>query len=311
MKKFLLKVLLPTIIIVLTLFVGLEIYIRSLPNDFKEKNQYLESNAKRLKIMVLGDSGASMDIMPGCFDLQPAYNFAYHAQNIDYSYWILSKRFEVLDSLGYVIINYGYGTLWGFDKHPLSQGRKKFYKIYWGYPIETFSLEMFSSPMEILHRIWPNNAQQAMHTIDLYGYQGDYYKDIPFDEEMWLTSTEATIESWYEKINDESKYNENVRTLRGIIEKCRGKGVCVILVITPTLKMFYENMNPAPMEKMLALSDSLRKDYDNVILLDYFKSDSLFPSNEMWYNSTHLNKKGAKKFSLLLNDTIMKMKYSR
>lgn len=311
MRRFLLKVIIPTIIILLFFFVGLEIYLRSLPNDFKEKNQYLESHAKEIKIMVLGDSGASMDIMPSCFTMQPAYNFAYHAQNIGYSEWILSKCFEEMDSLRYVIINYGYGTLWGFDKHPLSQGRKKFYNIYYDYPQDFFSLEVLSSPLEIIHRIFPQNAQQAIRTIDSYGYQGDYYVDVPFNEEKWSKSTEETIESWYDKINDESKYNDNIRFLRRIIEKCKEKKVVVILVVTPTLKMFYENMDTAPMEKMLALADGLKKDYDNVVLLNYYKADSLFPSSTMWYNSTHLNKKGAEKFSFILNDTIMKIEFEK
>ena len=117
MIKFLFKVILPVVMVLLVLFAGLEIYIRCLPNDFKEKKQYMDSNAKSLKILVLGDSGAAMDVMPSAFNLQPSYNMAYHSQDIKFNQWILCEYLEEMDSLKYVLMNVGLGTLYGFDKN--------------------------------------------------------------------------------------------------------------------------------------------------------------------------------------------------
>lgn len=306
MKKFLLKVIIPTIIVLLFLFVGLEIYLRSLPNDFKEKKQYLDLNAKSLKILVLGDSGAAMDVMPSVFDIQPSYNMAYHSQGIKYNYWILCEYLEEMDSLKYVLMNVGLGTLYGFDKNLAIQGRNKYYSIYYRYPGAT-EYEVLSPPLELIHRLFPSDNKQAVQTIDAFGYQGYYYEDIPYNEEEWIKSTAGSVELWEKTYQDDTHFDENSQILRDIVKRCEEKGVFVILFTTPSLKMFYNNINPAPKQKLLSLVRDLENDYENVMFIDYEKYDSIFPSNQMWYNATHLNRMGAEKFSLMLNDTINKL----
>ena len=305
MKKFLFGVLLPVIVVLSLLFVGGEYYMRSLPNDFKTKNQFLVDNAKELKIVVLGASTVSMGIKPSCFDIQPAYNFAYASQNLEYNYWILSKCFDQMDSLKYVIMDMSWGMPWN-SGDSIAPERNKFYRIYFGYPELSIKLEMSSPVKELFHRIMPSNGKEAYQTIDNDGYQSGYYEDVPYDEQIWKESVEWSIDFNSKLIHNEQammKYKSSVDILGKILNKCQEKNVKVILVTPPAMRMYYDRMDNYQRETMYHVADSLTNAFDNVVYWDFMKADSLFTMDE-FYNPTHLNPRGAKKFTLMLNDSI-------
>jgi len=305
MKRFLFRVLFPVVVVLSALFFGGECYLRSLPNDFKTKNQFLVDNAKKLKIVVLGASTVSMGIKPSCFDIQPAYNFAYASQNLEYNYWILSKCFDQMDSLKYVIMDMSWGMPWN-SGDSVSPSINKFYGLYYGYPRKKLEFEMLSSVQEIKHRIWPTNAKEAYQTIDDDGYQSGYYDDVPYDEESWKHSVEWSINHYSDRIHDEDahiKRHNSVELLCKIISQCQEKNVKVILVTPPAMRMYYDRMDNYQRETMYHVADSLTNAFDSVVYWDFMKADSLFTVDE-FYNPTHLNPRGAKKFTLMLNDSI-------
>ena len=310
MRKFLLRVLLPVIMVLSVLFFLGEFYLRSLPNDFKAKNQYLEEHANDLKIIVLGASTVSMGIKPAYFDLQPAYNFGYVSQSYDYNLLILSKCFDQMDSLKYVILDMSWNQPWNCKNGNKDINKNKFYRLYYGFPSFPIEFEMSASVKELFHRIRPSNGKEAMQTIDEDGYQSGYYEDIPYDEASWVASASWSVEQCAKRLRDEAasskKYKKSVGYMCGIIELCRKKNVQVIMVTPPAMKMFYAYLDVKQTDILYHLADSLEHVYDNVLYLDYFKSDSLFSENEL-YNPTHLNPRGAKKFTLMLNDTINKL----
>ena len=305
MKRFLFRVLLPVVVVLSLLFVSGEFYMRSLPNDFKTKNLYLENNAQELKIMVLGTSTVSMGIKPSYFEIQPAYNFAYASQNLEYNYWILSKCFDQMDSLKYVIMDMSFGQPWNSGES-IAPKRNKFYRIYYGYPELSIKLEMSSPVKELFHRIMPSNGKEAYQTIDNDGYQSGYYEDIPYDEQIWKASVEWSIDYYSKLIHNEQammKYKRSVDIMGKIINKCQEKNVKVVLVTPPAMSMYYDKMDNYQRETMYHVADSLSDAFDNVVYWDFMKADSLFTVDE-FYNPTHLNPRGAKKFTLMLNDSI-------
>jgi len=308
MKKFLFRVLLPVVIVLSALFFCGEYYMRSLPNDFKTKNQYLEDNAKDIKIMVLGASTVSMGIKPCYFDLQPAYNFAYASQSLEHNYWILSKRFDQMDSLKYLFLDMSWGQPWNSGE-PIGANLDKFYNIYYDYPSESLDLELLSSVQELSHRIWPINDKEAYRTIDEDGYQSKYYEDLPYEEEAWLKSVDWSLDHYSQLINGEqsaSKYRNSVDYMCQIISKCKEKNVKVILVTLPAMRMYYDKLDDYQRETMYHVADSLTNAFDNVIYWDFMRADSLFTVDE-FYNPTHINPRGAKKFTMMLNDSINKI----
>ena len=309
MNKFLLRVLLPFLILISSFFFCGEFYLRSLPNDFKLKNQYLEEHADDLKVVVLGASTVSMGIKPAYFDLQPAYNFGYVSQSYDFNLLILSKCFDQMDSLKYVILDMSWNQPWNCKNGNNDINKNKFYHLYYGFPCSSIEFEMLASVKELFHRISPSDRKEAMQTIDDDGYQSGYYEDIPYNEASWAASASWSVEQCAKRQRDKfaaSMYKESVGYMCRIIELCRKKNVQVMMVTPPAMKMFYDNLDTKQIIILYHLADSLEHVYDNVHYMDYFRSDSLFSGDEM-YNPTHLNPRGAKKFTLMLNDTINKL----
>ncbi|MBR3492368.1 MAG: hypothetical protein IKH44_08735 [Bacteroidales bacterium] len=305
MKRFLFRVLFPVVVVLSALFFGGECYLRSLPNDFKTKNQFLVDNAKELKIVVLGASTVSMGIKPSCFDIQPAYNFAYASQNLEYNYWILSKCFDQMDSLKYVIMDMSSGQPWN-SGDSIAPERNKFYRLYFGYPILPLEFEMSASVTELYHRIRPSNGKEAIQTIDADGYQSGYYEDVPYNAESWKEFVDWTVDYYTNRIYGEKaiiKYKNSVEKMFKIISQCQEKNVKVILVTPPVTSLYYNVMDNYQLETMHDVADSLSNAFDNVVYWDFMKADSLFTVDE-FYNPTHLNPRGAKKFTLMLNDSI-------
>lgn len=309
MKKFLFRVLLPVVIVLSALFFGGEYYIRSLPNDFKTKNQYLEDNASSLKLIVLGASSASMGIKPSYFDIQPAYNFAYASQTLDYDYWILNYSFERMDSLEWVILDMGFARPWA-PQSTIAPNYNKYYQIYWGYLTENNEdissyFEMLADGKTICHRINAKDKKLALQTTDSDGYQSGYYEDLPFDKEKWGKAVLWNIEH-HSVLTDENavqRYRDGVEFYCQMIELCKKRNIKVALVTMPTMSMFYEKFDSCQINIVRHLADSLSSVYSNAYYWDYFKADSLFSVDD-FYNPTHLNPRGAKKFTLLLNRKI-------
>lgn len=307
MNRFLLRLLLPIVVILSILFWGGEFYLHSLPNDFKTKNQYLEDNAKDLKIMVLGASTISMGIKPSYFDMQPAYNFGYASQSNEYNLWILSKHFSEMDSLQYVILDMSLGAPWLYGDS-LAEGRNKFYRLYYGYKDLPIEFEMMASLSELKHRIFPVDNKQALKTIDDDGYQSGFYEDVPYDELRWEKSALWSVDyfnnlAYGENANE--RYNGSVNCICKIIELCKRKNIRVVLVTPPMMELFYSKLKDKLVKDSYHVADSLANAYDNVIWLNFFNADSLF-SVEEFYNPTHINPRGAKKFTMMLNDSINK-----
>lgn len=306
MKKFIIRIVLPVLVLCSALFWVGELYLRSLPNDFKTKNAYLENNADKLKVMVLGASSMSMGLKPSFLDKQPAYNFAYASQSLDYDYWILSKCFERQDSLEWVLLDFQFARPW-FPYNTGDDNYNKYYTIYYSYPDNrngTFSekYEVAVGLQGILQRIFPKNPKQALKTIDNDGYQSGYYEDLPFDKEKWEKAVLWNLEH-HSVLSDEDatqRYREGVALYCHMIELCKKRNVKVALVTLPTMSMFYEKFDSCQINIVRHLADSLSSAYSNVYYWDYFKADSLFAVDD-FYNPTHLNPRGAKKFTLLLN----------
>lgn len=312
MKKFTTRILLPVLVLCSALFWVGELYLRSLPNDFKTKNAFLENNAHKLKVMVLGASSMSMGIKPSLLDRQPAYNFAYASQSLDYDYWILSKCFDKLDSLEWVLLDFQCARPW-FPYNTGNDNYNKYYNIYYSYSSNRngdFSerYEVAAGLQGILQRVFPEDSKQALLTTEIDGYQNGLFDDLPYDKEKWEQAVLWNLEHHSVSFDESAtcRYNDGVDFYCKMIELCQDKSINVALVTTPTKSMFYDRLGAKQLERLHHLGDSLASIYPNVYYFDYLKSDSLFVDDD-FYNPTHLNPRGAKKFTVILNDTLNKI----
>lgn len=306
MKKFLFRVLVPTIVITIVILSCVELYLRSLPNDFKLKAEYLDKHASEIKILVNGSSCSAMGVKASCFDRQPAFNSAYVNQSIYYSYLIFNKYINQMDSLRYLILDATYAGLWGTGEAAKTYVKR--YYIYYG--LHCFSgfenrYEISASIKDIYKKLIHESDQAAFTTCDEDGYQSRYFEDMPYNDEKWREYGKSHCEKDHTIIYRENAKEiclKNTEYLKQMISKCKDKKIKVVFVSTPCHPYYYEYYNSVQKRICDSTYNALCDEFDNVKWLDLTTSDEY--SIDDFINVNHLNTNGAIKFTKTLNDSI-------
>ena len=132
MKKFILKTiffLLP----ILVLAVIMEVALRAIPNDYKQKRSYMDSHLDEIEVLVLGSSHSLYGINPKYFS-QKTYNMAYVSQSLDLDYKILEKYGNEFKNLNVIIVDISYFSLYSTLETGPEPWRAKNYNIYYDIP---------------------------------------------------------------------------------------------------------------------------------------------------------------------------------
>lgn len=189
MKRFIIQI----IVYLLIPFAGLmgisEYCMRQVPNDYKYKNDWLCSNAKKVEIYVLGSSHTYYGIEPSRFRLS-AFNGAHVSQGLKYDLFLLQKFEQSMDSLRWVILPISYFTL---TSKGLENGQEKWriknYTIYYDCPYHKFepefALESYKfCPKAFWSAITSNNSHLSCNELG----RGLNYARENRDEEGWKDS---------------------------------------------------------------------------------------------------------------------------
>ena len=303
-KVFLLKVTLLVFIPVILFFAVYEYVVRSIPNDYSFKSSILREKASDIKILVLGSSHSYYGINPKYFD-KSAFNVSHVSQSYNYDDFIFNKYLPTLYSLEYVILPISVFS-------PLSEGldsgkeswRSKYYSIYYDcnyhkwydykYRYLFSSINDFYTKNFLVQFIYHNDREIY---VDTNGFALEKKKVTDFKKDGMNVAKRHTIKD----LDDTLSYKKNKEFCQNIVDECKSKGVKVLLVSTPTTVEYFTNINPRQIKIMEDYGKELAKN-DNVKYINLLKSP-LF-NNEDFFNSDHLSHKGAKKLTLLLNDTI-------
>ena len=303
--------LLPTIAIIITVLASAELYLRSLPNDFKYRANYMNEHVSEIKVLVIGASCTAMGVKPSYFDWQPSFSLAYANQPILYSYLILNNYIDRMDSLRCVVMDATYGGLW--DKGQNAKSFLKRYSIYYG--LNDFkgfenNYEISANIKDIYKRLIHESDRAAFTTCDLDGFQSRYFVNIPYDDEKWKThgqkfSVEHTLFNTTIDNDDAQKVcGDNYVLLNQIVSLCEKRKVKVLFVSTPCHPYYYNGYNPIQKGIVDSTFAALCREFNNVKWFDYTESE--YFNNEDFSNSNHLNTNGAIKLTKMLNDSIEK-----
>lgn len=295
MKRFLIKIivfLLPIIFVAVCLEFGL----RCIPNDYSYKNSWMDENISQVKTLIMGSSHGLDGINPNLLD-GIAFNAAYVSQNLNYDDFIFSKFADKADSLKYLVLPVSYFSLCGSDYiGGMESWRNKKYVLYYNYPYD------YLKPMYYLE-IWDGKLFKMCKNIgghvllnhnrivcDSLGW--NRHEDIDWEDDSYIAVKRHTG-----KIN-----LENVAHIQHMIELCKKKKACVILITTPTYKTYYEKLDKNQLSIVTNCCDSIARTNNNVIYLN-FLVDNRFDKGD-FHNSDHLSESGATKLTLILQQTI-------
>ena len=114
MRRFLTKVLLFVAPVIL-FFLILEVFLQTMGNSYRIKDEQLKQCKDSVQLLILGNSHATYGLDPAQFSI-PAFNLAQVSQSLYYDRRITSKYLSGMKSLHYVLISVDFHSLYFSDE---------------------------------------------------------------------------------------------------------------------------------------------------------------------------------------------------
>lgn len=308
MKRFL-KV---TILFLLPLLCGfgmLEYGMRSVPNNYTYKNNWLKANISHVRIWTFGSSHGLYGISPRYFS-KSAFNSAHVSQPLKYDAFIFHKYIEQADSLEWVILPVSYFTMISCMEEGEEWWRIKNYCLYYNCPYHKYEIkyncEIVGNPLSVYKQIkrvgryWIKGIDDF--NCDSLGLDIGYSKEDRANEGWYLDGPQRVKHHTKDLEEKQTIIRENTNYLREIITTCTNKNVQVLLLTTPVCSTYYSCVDSAQYALMVGTCECFANEYNNVHYLNLFK-DSRFVEDD-FHDSDHLATEGATKLTKILDNYI-------
>lgn len=325
MRNFLSKVML-FIALPLTLILISDLILRNQNTLYKEKYEGAKKAKDSIEVLILGTSQTTYGINPEEFDLY-AYNIANLAQSLYFDKRITLSLLSDLPKLKYVFISIGYHSL-AFSSQP----NRDFWS-YYGNGIKYKRTNYFFANLSPTLFGYTPKVSYAMHKRRIIN-RWKYGKEIiDFEVENDVNLFQPAVKGFialdgrdtlnfnpeaydflsnhYTEIIDESDEKEEIlEDLEDFIQILLAKNVTPILISPPNYTKYNAYLNKAYIDENVEASRKIAEKY-NIKYWDFHDSNRF---NIMdFHDMDHLNRKGASKFSAMLNDSIkeIEMRTSR
>ena len=293
MKKFTRQ----TIFFLLPIFIfgwATESLLKHIPNDYAYKKAYLDDNARSLDILFLGNSHVFYGINPEFLTLN-SFNASHPSQTLKYDFEILDKYKNDFQKLKYIVVSLDYFTLFTTLESGLEPWRVKNYTIYYGLnstnKISDF-FEIFSNKMSLnLGRILDYYFQKKS-TISCSKTGWGFAYNSSKNQDLVSTGKSAALRH---TVGNDMYFNENIKTLKSIIELAQKKGVKVIILTSPAYFTYTENLDKNQMEKTVKVATEMTHNYGNCQYLNLLSDSSFIKSD--FFDADHLNESGAERLT--------------
>jgi len=288
-------ILLPLLVVA----ISMEFLIRNIPNDYKYKKEFLDANSDDIEVLFFGSSHTYYGVNPKYISGK-AFNASHISQSIDYDYEILKKYKEKLKMLKYIVVPIDYFTLFSRVSTGGEAWRVKNYGIYYGikkgYNINEYSEILTIKPSLNMQRIYSYYLnKKSPLTSSVLGYGINYKKQMDLEKTGKIAAKRHTK-------SDKKYFEKNKIILQKMIDIVKRKKVKVILYTSPAYRTYVSNTDTNQLKMTLQAIDIAVESNSNCEYYNFFE-DSTFKASD-FRDADHLNKFGAKKLSLKLNDIL-------
>ena len=305
MRKFLQKSL---FFIIPLLILGLlfEYSLRKIPNDYQFKKEFLDKNSDSVRILFLGSSHAMFSINPEYIS-NKSFNAGHNSQTLDYDFEILKKYANNWRSLECIAISISDFTLYK-KVGVMDPSKIKNYTIYYGFKTSW----KISDHSEVLSIKGLSNLKRA-YVYYMQNKSPISCSDLGFSFFSDPTTKYDLVETGkknaaYHASKDDKYLNENLNTLKSIIEFTRKREIRLFLYTAPAYQTYVENLDINQLQRAIKTLADIQNKYNHVVYRN-FLSDNSFSAND-FINADHLNEKAARRFTLTIDSLINKNKRS-
>ena len=287
---------------VLLLLLGLELVQRHLPGDYQRKKARLEARAGEIETLILGSSHAYLGIAPEAWEGQ-AYNLAFTAQTLYFDWFLLEKYLDSLPQLQTVIIPVSYPSLGAeSDRNPGEYNKSYHFAYFYG---STAFTKWYSPRRYSLVSLF--TIKKAVDRTYAYYTGRDSLVEFlpsgwfPTEEQRDLERNARESGGFHDQYYDEALRPVNLDRLARMVAMCQERGVQPVLVSMPMWEGYARYTRPERFAYMTRATDSLAQSH-GVPYFD-FTWDPRFEDVD-FFDSNHLRRQGALKFTHLLQDTL-------
>lgn len=287
MKKFLINCLF-FLLPITGLLVAMELYVRHLPNTYRQKHEWMENHAEEVEILMLGNSHGLYGLRPNCFS-RKAYNLCQVSQTLEYDEFLIKKytpRCRRLTDI-FLVVDYS-----GFFDLPLEQTERfrcTYYRLYMDYPKHSlwssygFELSDVSAVKE--------KVLNGGVLCDSTGWNPAYSTEKRSAD--YLADAEVTTAVERHRCKNWAVAEENRRTLLRIVQWCKEHQLRLTLLHAPVSGAYYHALDSQQLAYLHRCCN-----LPCVTVIDY-ADDPRFDDGD-FFDADHLTDSGAAKWSYML-----------
>ena len=299
MKRLILKLILLFVLVISTLAIVNQLYIRT--NYWKAENNVNKFNDIPYNIE-LGNFGSSHGLYGFKYnkiqDIK-TYNFALSSQPYYYDLQLLRKYIDHFEKNGVVIILISYFDI---TRRPnYASYRSRYYRI-----VPISSLDFWSPWEAVCYNKFPIlsaklNILKIIHDVPVETMNPYYNRTTFMDEKNLYDYCIEKHKSWTSPEGEKGKigYDMNISEISLMIDLCLAHELIPILITTPVtdvLNEIYENdIDFFPTFEQF--SRDLTSKYEGLIYLDYSRNEKFSKNHEFFCDGDHLNNMGADAFT--------------
>ncbi len=310
MKKFIKKIIffsLPLLICAALI----EAALRSIPNDYLFKKQYLDSYSSEIETLILGSSHSFYGLNPDYFSSR-TFNAGYIAQSLKYDYEILKKYKDIFYEIKTIILPISYFSLYYDLESDHESWRVKNYILY--YDLKSSSkLKNYS---EVLSNKGSTNIKRLINyyisgesniscTASGYGKINNFAETVGLIETGKIAAKRHTKNNIYSKANVKI-FNQNILILNSILDLCKERNIKVILFTPPAFHSYIKSLNNEQLNITVKTTKEICSKYNNCIYKNLLNDENFTELD--FYDADHLSERGAEKLSRLINHKINELK---
>jgi len=291
----------------------IELLLLNLDLTFSLKARHFEKNAEKIDVLILGSSHHENGLNPSDFEHFHCSNLAYSAQDLRIDSALFNHLKNRLPKVKYVLIELSYHSL--EHRQDKNYSNNNLYLIYYG-------INLFERPVRWLDRlIYPSNPDlynkilnpfQDRPSVNEFGFQTKLKRDfihnrfemLEYNRDYLLQDTANPFIQRH-AYEDLAFYEQNKRTLFSLINLVLQAGKMPVLISPPVYLTYGAAYLPEKQNRRLDCVNELQKKQPDLLFLE-FDSDARFTRFD-FRDEDHLNPSGAKKFSQIIEDTLLQL----
>lgn len=293
-------------------YMVMEYLSMGVPSTFIGNKEYLSKEKDNFQYLVLGSSQMQSAVNPEWIDT-PTLNLASGDQHHDTDFKLLKGIQKRLPQLKRVILEVSYSHF------ELPHNGKDFWKnnLYnYYYNINCFERRTYfkdrllylSNPKVYSRNIYDHFIEKKSGVVvNDFGFNSNNYQgqfaNLGHDEDKI-----ARMRLF--KINREPNlqiFEKNTRLFNEFLEYLKASNLEVVICKIPMYKTYHQRKHPDILRRRDSVLEVALQKYSNLHLLD-LETDTLhYEVNDYW-NQSHLNPKGAKKFTDTLNSFLQEIR---